>query len=155
MVFKIFKNKGDIQECGNYRGIKLTSHTLKIWESVVEGRLREKVKVSDQQFGFMPRRSTTDAIFALRQLMEKSREGQRELHCVFIDLEKAYDRVPREELWNCLRVKEVEEKYIRLIMDMYEGSSTRVQCAVGTTEEFGVTVGLHKDLRSALFCLPL
>ena len=96
-------------------------------------------RISDQQFGFMPGRSSTDAIFALRQLMEKSREG----HCVFIDLEKAYDRVLREELWNCLHLKEVEEKYIRLIMNMYRESSTRVRCAAGTTEEFS-------DSRTAL-----
>ncbi|XP_063615696.1 craniofacial development protein 2-like [Penaeus indicus] len=93
-LIPIFKNKGDIQESGNYRGIKLMSHTLKIWERIIDGRLRAIVTISEQQFGFMPGRSTTDAIFALRQLMEKYREGQRELHSVFIDLEKAYDRVP-------------------------------------------------------------
>ena len=43
---------------------------------------------------FIPGKSTTNAIFALRILAEKYREKQRELHCVFIDLEKAYDRVP-------------------------------------------------------------
>ena len=42
----------------------------------------------------MPGGSTTDAIFAQRQLMEKKKEAQRELHCAFIDLEMAYDRVP-------------------------------------------------------------
>ena len=47
----------------------------------------------------MPKNSITDAIFALRMLMEKYREGQRELHCVFVGLEKAYGRVMREELW--------------------------------------------------------
>ena len=51
----------------------------------------------------MPGKETIDAMFALRMLMEKYREGHRELHCVFVDLEKTYDMVPREELWYCMR----------------------------------------------------
>ncbi|KAK3523019.1 hypothetical protein QTP86_011235 [Hemibagrus guttatus] len=90
------------------------------------------------------RKSTTDAIFALRILMEKYRDGQRELHCVFVDLEKAYDRVPREELWYCMRKSGVAEKYVRVVQDMYERSRTVVRCAVGQTEEFNVEVGLHQ-----------
>ena len=108
--------------------------------------------MSDQQFGLTPGRSTTDAIFALRQLMEKYREGQRNLHCVCIDLEKAYDRVPRMEVWNCLREKEVDEKVIRLTRDMYEGSRTRVRTVSGVREDFEVKVGLHQG--SALSPLP-
>ncbi|KAK3536906.1 hypothetical protein QTP86_027087 [Hemibagrus guttatus] len=90
------------------------------------------------------RKSTTDAIFALRILMEKYRDGQRELHCVFVDLEKAYERVPREELWYCMRKSGVAEKYVRVVQDMYERSRTVVRCAVGQTEEFNVEVGLHQ-----------
>ncbi|KAK3549087.1 hypothetical protein QTP70_031342 [Hemibagrus guttatus] len=130
VLVPIFKNKGDVQSCSNYRGIKLMSHTMKLWERVVEARLRKVVEICEQQYGFMPRKSTTDAIFALRILMEKYRDGQRELHCVFVDLEKAYDRVPREELWYCMRKSGVAEKYVRVVQDMYERSRTVVRCAV-------------------------
>ena len=51
--------------------------------------------IAEQQFGFMPGRSTIDAIFSLRMLLEKWSEGQKAVHCAFIDLEKAYDMVPR------------------------------------------------------------
>ncbi|KAK3515358.1 hypothetical protein QTP70_018753 [Hemibagrus guttatus] len=144
VLVPIFKNKGDVQSCSNYRGIKLMSHTMKLWERVVEARLRKVVEICEQQYGFMPRKSTTDAIFALRILMEKYRDGQRELHCVFVDLEKAYDRVPREELWYCMRKSGIAEKYVRVVQDMYERSRTVVRCAVGQTEEFKVEVGLHQ-----------
>ncbi|KAK3564055.1 hypothetical protein QTP86_007533 [Hemibagrus guttatus] len=60
------------------------------------------------------------------------------------DLEKAYDRVPREELWYCMRMSGVAEKYVRVVQDMYERSRTVVRCAVGQTEEFKVEVGLHQ-----------
>ncbi|KAK3553970.1 hypothetical protein QTP70_017462, partial [Hemibagrus guttatus] len=144
VLVPIFKNKGDVQSCSNYRGIKLMSHTMKVWERVVEASLRKVVEICEQQYGFMPRKSTTDAIFALRILMEKYRDGQRELHCVFVDLEKAYDRVPREELWYCMRKSGVAGKYVRVVQDMYERSRTVVRCAVGQTEEFKVEVGLHQ-----------
>ena len=144
VLIPIYKNKGDAQCCGNYRGIKLMSHTMKVWERIIEARLRDRIEISKQQNGFMPGKGTADAIFALRMLMEKYREGQRELHCVFVDLEKAYDRVPWEELWYCTKKSGVMEKYVRLVQDMYEGSETVVRCAVGTTESFKVKVGLHQ-----------
>ena len=67
----------------------------------------------------MPGRSTTDAIFILKQTIEKHREGQKDIRVTFIDLEKAYDQVPREEIWRCTRERNVPEKYVKLIHDMY------------------------------------
>ena len=132
VLIPIYKNKGDTPCCGNYRGIKLMSHTMKVWERIIEARLRDSVKISKQQYGFMPGKRTTNAMFTLRMLMEKYRKGQRELHCVFIDLEKAYDRVLREELCYCMRKSGIVEKYVQLVQDMYEESKTVVRCAVGT-----------------------
>jgi hypothetical protein len=62
----IFKNKGDIQSYTNYRGIKLMSHTMKLWERVIEHRLRKLTTVSTNQFGFIPGRSTMEVIFLIR-----------------------------------------------------------------------------------------
>ena len=80
-------------------------HTMKIWERIVEIKMREETTIGDEQFGFMPGRGTTDAIFAVRKVMEKHREKQKRLHMVFIDLEMAYDGVPRQEVWRCIREK--------------------------------------------------
>ena len=59
---------------GNYRGIKLMSHTMKILERIINRRLMEETTLGGEQFGCMPGRGTKDAIFAVRQLMEKHRE---------------------------------------------------------------------------------
>ena len=144
VLIPIYKNKGDAQCYGNYRGIKLMSHTMKVWERIIEGRLRNSVEISKQQYGFMSGKGITDTMFAFRMLMKKYREGQRELHCVFVDLEKAYDRLPREELWYCMRKSGIVEKYVRLVQNMHEESETVVRCAIGTTENFKVKVGLHQ-----------
>ena len=81
---------------GNYRGIKLMCHIVKLYERVHENRPRNIVSISEEQFGFVKGKSTADVIFALRQLQERYRERQQDLQCVFIDLEKAYVGVPRE-----------------------------------------------------------
>ena len=51
-----------------------------------------------------------------------------------MDLEKAYDKVPREEVWYCMRKSGLAEKYVRIVQDMYDDSITAVRCAVGVTE---------------------
>ena len=100
--------------------------------------------IHESQFGFMPGRSITYAIFILKQTIEKHREGQKNIRVTFIDLEKAYDSIPSEEIWRSSRERNVPEKYIRLIQDMYQGCKTVLRSASGESNSFGVEVGLHQ-----------
>ena len=117
---------------------------MKLWERVIEHRLRRVTNVTKNQFGFMPGRSTTEAIFLLRQLMERYREQKKDLHMVFIDLEKAYDKIPRMVMWWALEKHKVPTKYISLIKDMYNNVVTSVRAGDGETDTFPITIGLHQ-----------
>jgi len=117
---------------------------MKLWEPAIEGRLRADIKISENQFGFMPGRSTMEAIHIIQRLIEFYRDRKRDLHMVFIDLEKAYDRVPREVLWGCLEKRSVPLTHMRVIKDIYDGVRTRARTLVGDKGDFPIDIGLHQ-----------
>ena len=115
-----------------------------MYERIVERRIRERVKIQDNPFGFMSGKGTVDAIFLLRQVQEKILEGNDKRYWAFVDLEKAFDRVPREVVYWSLRRKGITEKIVRIIKSMYDGAVTTVRCGAGNTKQFEIRVGLHQ-----------
>ena len=101
----------------SYRGIKLLEHALKLYEKILDGRLREVVDIDQMQDGFMPGRGTVDAGFVLRRLTEKFK-AKNKLFFTFFDLEKAFDRVPREVIR--LRRKGAPEYLVDRVMSLYK-----------------------------------
>ena len=73
------------------------------------------VNISKRQFGFQKGKSTTQPMFCLRILQEMMRERLKDLHMIFVDLEKAYDTVPRDLIWYCLGRRGIVEEYVRVI----------------------------------------
>ena len=70
----------------------------------------------------------------------------------FIDLEKAFDRVPRDVIWWAMRKLGIDEWLVRLVQSMYKDVSSRVRVGDGYSEEFGVGVGVNQgSVLSPLF----
>ena len=98
IIISLYKGKGEALDRENYRDLKLTEHILKVMERIIEDFIRNIVNIDDMQFGFMPGRGTTDAIFIVRQIQEAYIRKNLNLFFAFVDLEKAFDRVPRKVL---------------------------------------------------------
>ena len=115
------------------------------------------VSIDDSQFGFVPGRGTTDAIFVVRQLQEKYLAVNKRLYMAFVDLEKAFDRVPRKVIWWALRKLGVEEWIVRLVQGLYANARSRVRVGEGFSKEFEVKVGVHQGsvLSPLLFIIVL
>lgn len=99
MVVPIYKNKVDAQSCSNYRGILVLSHTIKLWERIIGSWVRRQAEVTENQFDLMPGKSTIEAIYLLRCLIEKYMARGKDLRMVFIHLDKAYDSIQRTVIW--------------------------------------------------------
>ena len=75
---------------------------------------------------------------------KKTPEVHKDMFFTFIDLEKAYDSVPRDMVYWCLRRRWVPEKLVRLVEATYYGASTVVRTTLGRTDEIPIKVGLHQ-----------
>ena len=144
-LIPIYKGKGDPMEYGVW--LLQSNKVVGTWnEGTGEsfGEEPEKVNIDDMQFGFMSGKGTVDAIFIARQLQEKFMEKRKDLFYAFVDLEKAFDRVPRDVVRWALRQLGVEEWLVQTVMVMYEKARTTVRTKQGSSEEFEVKVGVHQ-----------
>ncbi|KMQ81552.1 endonuclease-reverse transcriptase [Lasius niger] len=115
MITPIYK-KGDKKDCKNYRGISVLNTAYKILSFILCERLKPYLTdiIGDYQCGFRPGKSTTDQIFTLRQILEKTREFQIDTHHLFIDFKQAYDSIIRDELYCTMTELGIPKRLIQL-----------------------------------------
>lgn len=146
-IVVIYKQKGDRAACGNSRGISLLSIAGKVLAKIMLSRLVEHISeavLPETQCGFRKTRSTTDMVFVARQLLEKSREHQKDLYIAFIDLSKAFDTINRELLWKHLSKLGVPPKFLSILQQLHDGMQARVLTGELQSEFFEVNVGVKQ-----------
>jgi hypothetical protein len=93
-----------------------------------------------------------EATFLVRQLMERYKEQKKDLDMVFIDLEKAYDKITQNVMWWALEKHKVPTKYIILIKDMYDNVVISVRTSDGDTDDFLIKIGMHQGSALSPYC---
>ncbi|KAK3516227.1 hypothetical protein QTP70_006372 [Hemibagrus guttatus] len=146
MFFSCIFKKGDRRVCSNYRGITLLSLPGKVYSRVLERRVRPLVepRIQEEQCGFHPGRGTLDQLYTLHRLLEGSWEFAQPVHMCFVDLEKAFDRVPRGILWEVLWEYRVRGPLLRAVRSLYSQNRSLVRIASCKSDLFPVHVGLQQ-----------
>lgn len=96
ITIAIWKSKGDMADCSNYSPIRFLCHTMKIFERIMDSQLHNIATITPNQCSVDKGSETRDTIHAARLLMEKLWEKKLTLRLTFLDLEKAFDRVPHD-----------------------------------------------------------
>ena len=98
-VVTLYK-KGNVEDPANYRPISLLNSLYKIYASLIQTRLANSMddRISDTQYGFRKKRSTNQPLFVARRLQEMAEAAKEKLLIVFLDWEKAFDKIDQEML---------------------------------------------------------
>ena len=159
MLLTPILKKGDKDNPANYRAIVLLSIPGKVLNKILLKKIQEHTEIfsSERQFGFRPNRGTVDAIFIIRQLMQKSKERGMQLNYHFIDFKSAFDTIWRNALWKMMYSIGINQKIIQIIKSMYGKSTCAVMIDGRLTKWFEVTVGVRQGclLSPTLFNLFL
>ena len=158
VIIPIFK-KGDRKQCTNYRGISLLSLPGKVYVKCLERKCREivKSKLEDGQYvrfssGSQHHGPNLHSEANLREILEYGKD----LFACFVDLEKAYDRVPRDKLWKVLQEYGVDGQLLRAIKSFYCRPEVCVRVNGKQSKPFHVGVGLRQGcvfVTSPFHCL--
>ena len=98
-----------------------------------------------EQAGFTAGRSTTEPIFAIRQIIDKSNEFNKSTYIAFIDFKDAFHSVSRDSLWKILQICGVPPELSVIVRQLYTNTRRAVRLASSLSEEFPIETGVKQD----------
>ena len=144
-IVSIYK-KGDATQMKNYRPIALLQTFYKILAGMIKNRLLETYDtwVQDTQYGFRPKKSTAQAIFIARRLMDISERAGTNLTITLLDWKMAFDKVNQTKLLQVLRRLRVPPRMLKLIQHIYSNPKFRVSAEGRQSESMIQNSGIRQ-----------
>ena len=161
VILPLYKNKGDVNDPDNYRGITILSCFGKLFTSVLNNRLNDFLEsnniLCEEQAGFRKHYSTVDHIFSLKLLVDVYLAHGKKLYCAFVDYRKAFDSVNRTAMWHKLLSYNIDGKCFKIIHNMYDKAKSCVSSNNTISDFFTSHTGVRQgeNLSPILFSLFL
>ena len=153
-IVPIFKKK-DMTLPENYRPISLLNSIFKVYEKILEKRLRHLVEerniLPNFQMGAIKNSGTTEALFQLLSTIHHNENNDKPVFLTFLDLSKAYDRVWRKGLWTKLWELGIRGGLLRALYSTY--TTARFQVKIGDLKS--KTTPIENGLRQGSVLSPL
>ena len=125
----IFK-KGCRKICGNYRGISINDTIYRIFDKILYNRLTLWYKPSVEQAGCQEKRGCVEQILTIRLLCDYAKKKRVKLFLLYIDFEKAYDKVPRKTLLDILKSLGCGGRFLSVLAKIYTDEKLVFKVAV-------------------------
>ena len=141
-IIKALNKKKDRTDCNSYnsyRGSSLVVHAGEVLLKIVASRLSNYRETEglppEEQCGFRPARSTINLLFVVHRLQELRRQRNTPPYECCINLQKAYDSVRRDLLWEVPTRSDVPTKMFTIIRTFHEHMRARVRADDGEHSE--------------------
>ena len=145
MLCPIPKNKRkSLADSENYRGIALSSVLAKVLDWIILTKYRQELDTSTVQFGFKAESSTTQCTFVVSECVNYYIKHGSNVHLVFLDATKAFDRVHYVKLFRLLIKRGLCPIVSRLLLNLYTRQNVRVKWEKTLSPVFSSTNGVKQ-----------
>lgn len=140
--------KGDPKNPDNYRAIAVGSCMGKLLSNILLERIvsYKNLECPDppNQMGFTKGAQTIDHIFTIKTIMEKYKKLKKKVYCVFVDLKKAFDTVPRQALLFKLAHMGITGRIFNVVRNMYSSSTMQLKLGNLLSDKIDVNKGTEQ-----------
>ncbi len=137
-IKRLYKGKGVKGKCSNERGITLASNVGKVYERILNERIKKIINITDSQAGGIEGNATADHLITLKEVVAKIRKNKKTAYIIFLDVQKAYDKAWLDAILYVLNKNGVEGKNLEMARKMNSNLTAKIQTKFGLTREIEI-----------------
>ena len=146
VIIRLYKWKGVKGKCSNERGITLASNVGKVYERIINERVKEKIHITKAQAGGKAGSSTDDHLIVLKQAIKQITKTGKTAYIIFLDVQKAYDKAWLGAIIYTLHKNGIEGKNLRMVKKLNSNLTAKIQTQYGLTRKIKIRDSIRQGV---------